>query len=97
MNSYRKLSWYAVVLLVALRFSVGWHFYMEGASKVREGKFSSVGFLQAATGPLASQLQALLPDQDGAIRRERDTMAQVLGDSVAPAATYYRFQNTQEA
>jgi uncharacterized membrane protein YphA (DoxX/SURF4 family) len=97
MNSYRKLSWYAVVLLVALRFSVGWHFYMEGASKVRDGKFSSVGFLQAAKGPLASQFQALIPDQDGAIRLDRDKMAQVIGDYVAQASTYYRFENKQEA
>ncbi len=58
----------AIVALVALRFTIGYHFYMEGATKVREGNFSSKGFLTAAKGPLANQFKGLIPDYEGFIR-----------------------------
>ncbi|MCU0711444.1 MAG: hypothetical protein MUC43_05260, partial [Pirellula sp.] len=63
-----RLGLLAIVALVALRFTIGYHFYMEGAVKVREGNFSSKGFLTAAKGPLANQFKGLIPDYDGFIR-----------------------------
>ncbi len=63
-----RLSLVAVLFLVALRFVVGFHFYMEGASKVKEGNFSSTGFLAAAKGPLADKFHQLIPDYDGRFR-----------------------------
>ena len=41
---------------------------MEGTAKVREGGFSSTGFLSSAKGPLAKTFQSMLPDFDGEIR-----------------------------
>ncbi len=55
LGTYRQISLVGVIALVALRIVVGWHFFMEGSTKVREGGFTSVGFLTAAKGPLAPQ------------------------------------------
>ncbi|AMV35175.1 DoxX [Pirellula sp. SH-Sr6A] len=63
-----RLSLLAILFLVALRFVVGFHFYMEGATKVKEGNFSSTGFLAGAKGPLADKFHQLIPDYDGRFR-----------------------------
>ncbi len=63
-----RLGFLAIIALVFLRFVVGFHFYMEGTAKVREGGFSSTGFLSSAKGPLAKTFQSMLPDFDGEIR-----------------------------
>ena len=66
--SNARLGYLAIIALVSLRFVIGFHFYMEGASKVREGGFSSTGFLASAKGPLAKTFQSMVPDFDGSIR-----------------------------
>jgi 16S rRNA (cytosine1402-N4)-methyltransferase len=53
---------------------IGWHFFQEGAVKVKEG-FSSTPFLSAAKGPFAKQFQSMIPDHDGAIRIDAKTMS----------------------
>jgi uncharacterized membrane protein YphA (DoxX/SURF4 family) len=45
---------FGLVALLALRVSVGWHFYKEGAKKLNSTEtFSSAGFMRQATGPWA--------------------------------------------
>lgn len=63
-----RLNFIAIIALVFLRFVIGFHFYMEGTAKVREGGFSSSGFLTSAKGPLAKKFQSMVPDFDGSIR-----------------------------
>ena len=63
-----RLGYLAIIALVFLRFVIGFHFYMEGVAKVREGGFSSTGFLASAKGPLAKTFQSMVPDLDGSIR-----------------------------
>ncbi len=63
-----RLGFIAIIALVSLRFVVGFHFYMEGTAKVREGGFSSTGFLSSAKGPFAKSFQSMVPDFDGTIR-----------------------------
>ena len=63
-----RLGYLAIIALVFLRFVIGFHFYMEGTAKVREGGFSSTGFLASAKGPLAKKFQSMVPDFDGTIR-----------------------------
>ncbi len=63
-----RLGFIAIIALVLLRFIVGFHFYMEGTAKIREGGFSSTGFLSSAKGPLAKTFQSMVPDFDGTIR-----------------------------
>ena len=63
-----RLGYFAIIALVLLRFVIGFHFYMEGTAKVRDGGFSSTGFLTTAKGPLAKTFQSMVPDFDGTIR-----------------------------
>ena len=63
-----RLGLISIIALVILRFVIGFHFYMEGTSKVREGGFSSTGFLSSAKGPFAKTFQSMVPDFDGTIR-----------------------------
>ena len=55
-----KLTFPAILFLVLLRLVIGWHFFQEGAVKVKEG-FSSTPFLSAAKGPFAKQFQSMIP------------------------------------
>lgn len=71
-----KLSFLAILALVALRLVVGWHFFMEGTDKVQKGGFSSTGFLSAAKGPLAKTFQSMVPDFDGLVRLDDEKMKQ---------------------
>ena len=63
-----RLGFIAIIALVSLRFVIGFHFYMEGSAKVREGGFSSTGFLTSAKGPFAKRFQSMVADFDGSIR-----------------------------
>lgn len=62
-----------IVVLVALRLAIGWHFFQEGSSKLSSGKFSSVGFLQSAKGPLAPLYHGRIWDADGLHRLSLDS------------------------
>jgi len=66
-----------VVLLVALRLSIGWHFFKEGEKKLIEPNFSSAPFLRQAHGPLAPLFHSFLPDVHG----WRQELGQPLFDS----------------
>ncbi len=54
-----------MLLLVALRVAIGWHFFMEGVSHRHDPKWSSEPFLRQAKGPLAEKYKAKLPDFHG--------------------------------
>jgi len=107
-----RLGSFAIIALVLLRFVVGFHFYMEGITKVREGGFSSTGFLSTAKGPLAKTFQSMVPDFDGTIRLDTgrdksksesrdDYKAGKLKDAysnfAAEAAKVYKFTEEQQA
>lgn len=57
-----------VTALVALRLVVGWHFYKEGAKKLRDqdtAPFTAAPVFAAAKGPLAPLYHGLVADPDG--------------------------------
>lgn len=60
-----RFGFLTMVALVALRLSIGWHFYSEGTHHVTDAGWSSEGFLKAAKGPLADKYHAVLPDFHG--------------------------------
>ena len=64
----------AVVVLVLLRLSIGWHFFYQGTSKLRNESFSSEPFLRQAKGPFAERFQALIPDFYGLQRLNGETV-----------------------
>jgi uncharacterized membrane protein YphA (DoxX/SURF4 family) len=57
-----NLSRLAVVSLVILRITVGWHFFKEGVAKLRNPNFSSRYFLQDAQGPWTTFFWSLMDD-----------------------------------
>jgi len=106
-----RLGYLAIIALVFLRFVIGFHFYMEGTTKVREGGFSSTGFLVTAKGPLAKTFQSMVPDFDGSIRldtgKDKDkpeskddyksgALKQVYDGFIDDASRLYKFTEEQQ-
>ena len=101
-----RLGFLAIIALVLLRFVIGFHFYMEGTAKVREGGFSSTGFLSTAKGPLAKTFQSMVPDFDGTVRLDsgdkakNDYKSGALKDAydgfATKAAGLFKFTEEQE-
>ncbi|MBM4076184.1 MAG: DoxX family protein, partial [Planctomycetes bacterium] len=64
----RKLSLLAVVLIVLLRISIGWHIFYEGLWKFNTLKtpnpWSASGYLKNATGPLRPYFRQMVDDPD---------------------------------
>ncbi len=81
--------------IVALRVGIGWHFYMEGATKVRGNDFSSVGFLTAAKGPLADKFQELIWDYDGKLRLDEGRVLEIFKAGGEQAAKHFAFTDDQ--
>jgi len=68
-DSRRQLGGFAILALVLLRLTVGWHFFSEGLDKIDRDpageyriSFSAAGFLSQAQGPLAGLFHSLAPD-----------------------------------
>jgi len=60
------MSCIAVVAVVLLRLTVGWHFFYEGVWKINpDNQFSAIPFLGLAKGPAATLFYDMLPDVDG--------------------------------
>jgi uncharacterized membrane protein YphA (DoxX/SURF4 family) len=55
------IGFLTVLLLVALRVVIGWHFFQEGLSHKNDPHWSSEGFLRQAKGPLADQFKLYSP------------------------------------
>jgi uncharacterized membrane protein YphA (DoxX/SURF4 family) len=85
MKRYLRISLLGMFALVLLRVAIGWHFYMEGVSKVRGGDFTSRGFLGAATGPMADTFRGMIWDRDGRIRGDVPRMKGVYEEFVRQA------------
>jgi uncharacterized membrane protein YphA (DoxX/SURF4 family)/polyhydroxyalkanoate synthesis regulator phasin len=92
-----RLTLPAIVFLVLLRITVGWHFYQEGVAKVRDGNFSSTPFLSAAKGPLADKYHAMVPDYDGAIRIDAKRMSEASDAFAARAAEEFGLDESQKS
>jgi len=95
MNSYSRIGIFGILALVALRVGIGWHFYMEGATKVRGNDFSSVGFLTAAKGPLADKFQELIWDHDGTVRLDEEKVLGIFKAGAEDASKHFAFTDDQ--
>ena len=96
MQNYARLGIFGILALIALRVGIGWHFYMEGVAKVRGHDFSSVGFLNAAQGPLAPEFQKLIWDHDGELRLNQTTITQLFSDAADRSATHFGLTDEQK-
>ncbi len=95
MHSYARLSYFGIIAIVLLRFGIGYHFYMEGASKVRDGNFKSEGFLKSAEGPLASQFHNLIWDYDGRIRLDQKGLKERFKEAATQAKEHFQLTDQQ--
>ena len=96
MTSYARIGTFGILALVALRVGIGWHFYMEGATKVRGNDFSSAGFLTAAKGPLADKFQELIWDNDGQIRLDEGKVKGIFEAGAKEASKHFAFTDAQQ-
>ncbi|HTQ38710.1 MAG TPA: hypothetical protein VMJ32_06765 [Pirellulales bacterium] len=55
------IGFLTVVLMVALRVVIGWHFFQEGLAHKNDPHWSSEGFLRQAKGPLAELFKSRAP------------------------------------
>ena len=89
MHSYARLGIFGILALVTLRVGIGWHFYMEGASKIRSRDFSSEGFVKSAKGPLAENFQALIWDRDGRLRLNENEIRKQFAGAASQASQHF--------
>jgi len=66
----------AVVLLVLLRISIGWHFFYEGQWKYEHPSFSAEAFFNQSRGPFKQHFRNLVDDYDGERRLSGDKTAE---------------------
>lgn len=95
MRSYARLSVFGMLAIVLLRVGVGWHFYMEGASKVRKGDFHSEGFLTGAEGPLAGEFHNMIWDYDGHVRLNREGLKKLFSQAAEDAKQHFQLTDAQ--
>jgi uncharacterized membrane protein YphA (DoxX/SURF4 family) len=86
----------AVVALVALRLAVGWHFYREGADKIIEGNFTSVGFFKIAKGPLTPMYEYFIWDGDGRARLDKKATLERWTQFRQQVVEHYGFDEKQQ-
>ena len=96
MQNYARISTFGILALIALRVGVGWHFYMEGSTKIRGNGFSSAGFLNGAKGPLADQYHNLIWDHDGRLRLNQAKMNGILEEATKKASRHFGFTEEQK-
>ena len=96
MQNYARLGMFGILALIALRVGIGWHFYMEGVAKVRGHDFSSVGFLNAAQGPLAPEFQRLIWDHDGELRLNQTQITELFSSAADRAAAHFGLTDEQK-
>lgn len=96
MQNYARLGIFGILALIALRVGLGWHFYMEGVTKVRGKDFSSVGFLTAARGPLADRYQQLIWDNEGLFRLDQERVIPEFDRGAAEASAHFGFTTEQQ-
>lgn len=96
MQNYARLGFFGILALVILRVGIGWHFYMEGAAKVKGGDFSSVGFLNSAKGPLKDKFQELIWDHDGQLRLSQAETNGLFLQAAEKASDHFDFTDDQK-
>lgn len=74
---------------------MGWHFFKEGASKFQGNGFTSVGFLQSATGPLADFYRSMIPDREGRQRLDKEKTLEFWRQYQREVIDHYDFGDDQ--
>ncbi|MFG0290447.1 MAG: DoxX family protein [Rhodopirellula sp. JB044] len=95
--SPRLLGHIAIVMLVILRITIGYHFLSEGTEKYHAGNWTAKPFFANATGPFAGQFRKMVWDHDGAMRLDLK-QSQIIWATYRDAiANHYGFDEEQKA
>lgn len=91
-----QIGFAAVVMLVLLRVTVGWHFLYQGLWKLDNPDFSSSGFLSQAKGPLEDRYLALIPDYWGHERLDEKRAVEAIEDYRQRFGQAYQLSDEQK-
>lgn len=58
-DAHSHPHWVQQIVLVLLRFAIGWHLFYQGIGKFRAVQWSARGYLEASWGPLAGLFHAI--------------------------------------
>jgi len=94
--SPRILGQIAIVMLVILRITVGYHFVSEGSENYRNPNWSAKPFFANARGPFASHFRGLIWDYDGAIRLDQEQTMIVWANYRDRIGDHYGFSEKQQ-
>ena len=95
--SPRILGQIAIIMLVILRVTIGYHFLSEGTDKYRSGNWTAKPFFANAKGPFAGEFRKLVWDADGKIRLDKKQTQLVWASYRDQIAKHYGFSNKQIA
>lgn len=93
--SPRILGQIAIVMLVILRITIGYHFLSEGTDKYRAGDWTAKPFFANAKGPFAGEFRKLVWDADGKIRLDRKQTQVVWATYRDRIVEHYGFSDEQ--
>ena len=93
--SPRILGLLAILMLVILRITVGYHFLSEGTDKYRAGNWTATPFFANAKGPFAGDFRKLVWDADGKIRFDKRQTQLVWASYRDQIAKHYGFSDKQ--
>lgn len=97
----RKVSLLAVVLIVLLRISIGWHLMYEGLWKISTQKTStpwtSEGYLKNSTGPFREKFRAMTGDPDDLKWLDAEAMAARWKDWRDQFVAHYQLDEDQKS
>lgn len=93
--SPRLLGSIAVVMLVLLRITIGWHFFSEGIDKYQSGDWTAKPFFANAKGPLAGQFRQMVWDHEGTIRLDREGTMITWASYRDRIADHFQFDDAQ--
>jgi uncharacterized membrane protein YphA (DoxX/SURF4 family) len=95
--SPRILGHIAIVMLVILRITIGYHFLSEGTEKYRAGNWTAKPFFANAKGPLAGKFREMVWDHDGALRLDQKQTQIIWATYRNNIAVHYGFDDKQKA
>ncbi len=91
----RTQIYLALTALLLMRVAIGFHFFKEGTTKLKDGDFTAEYFLAGAKGPLAPYFHSILDDHDGrdrlCIKEEADDASGVGFDTELTFALWEDF------
>lgn len=95
--SPRILGYIAIVMLVILRMTIGYHFLSEGTEKYQAGNWTAKPFFANAKGPFAGKFREMVWDHDGVLRLDREGSLKTWVVYYEATSDHFGFDEQQKA